>query len=360
MSSKSHVGSFIMPSPMFKELTTDTLTIEILRKWAEVNISLLKKSGEIGREGSYIANAIGALSECARLSPTFPDIVRLLNVFFENAGKCPDEICNSLRSLPPKFLLQAHPQLLVRLDHTKDGVSKVVFEILFELLRIHYHDLIFGVIVLVKSKNEIRARAAKDLLERFGQIAPIAFAEVRLIRRSLLRIAVTWCEKVFELMESAYIHEKVGRSTEVMRILGSILAMVDKQRKCSCQMHDQFRSQFSAELSQLRNIMDVAPDSKEIHSWCKKMYRKCGVEKERIRIIQLSAISKELCEKSGFLIAVPGTYRPCKPIIHVDYFIGQCYVLKSNSNPKDICMKGRDSGIYEYLLKGHEDLRLDE
>jgi phosphatidylinositol kinase/protein kinase (PI-3 family) len=83
-------------------------------------------------------------------------------------------------------------------------------------------------------------------------------------------------------------------------------------------------------------------------------------ELKRITIILLSAISPELCNKTGFALAVPGTYRPGHPIILIQYFVGQFSVIHTKQQPKDVVIRGDDGNFYQYLLKGHEDLRLDE
>ena len=54
--------------------------------------------------------------------------------------------------------------------------------------------------------------------------------------------------------------------------------------------------------------------------WCRKMREDIGGEIKRIKLIQLSSISSELCSKTGFNIAVPGTYKPNAKINHIRYF----------------------------------------
>ncbi|KAH0788745.1 PIKK family atypical protein kinase [Histomonas meleagridis] len=74
----------------------------------------------------------------------------------------------------------------------------------------------------------------------------------------------------------------------------------------------------------------------------------------------MSAISSELAEKTNFHVAVPGTYIPGRKPITIEYFVGKFTVYNSKQAPKDVIIKGNDGNFYQYLLKGHEDLRLDE
>ena len=81
---------------------------------------------------------------------------------------------------------------------------------------------------------------------------------------------------------------------------------------------------------------------------------------KRIHTIQLSSISPVLNAKTHFRLAVPGTYKPGKNLVRIRYFVGQLNVYMSKQQPKDVVVMGEDGNFYQYLLKGHEDLRLDE
>ena len=98
----------------------------------------------------------------------------------------------------------------------------------------------------------------------------------------------------------------------------------------------------------------------QLMSWCENMEELISDELKQTKTIQLAAISKELTNKENFTLAVPGTYKPNAPINHIKYFVGQFSVIMTKQQPKDVIVKGEDGNFYQYLLKGHEDLRLDE
>jgi len=111
----------------------------------------------------------------------------------------------------------------------------------------------------------------------------------------------------------------------------------------------------------LRTFNPKIPNSMtQISNCCRVMQEALNEEQKRIHIIQMSAISPALCEKTNFFLAVPGTYRPGHPLIRIQYFVGQFSVIMTKQQPKDVVVKGDDGNFYQYLLKGHEDLRLDE
>ena len=343
------------------------LTSDILRKWSEINSALadLDPSHLI----EYTTNAIDALTQCAMIDPSFPDVVLLLNLFFENAHL--PQIFNStahscIEKLQPKLLLQASPQLLIQLSHSTPSVANFVHDVCLQLLKDHFHSFIFSIIVLKYSKNTERANSAKKLYEEFRSLNPTAFEEVELIRLSLLRAAVTWPEKILQRITDAFDHLSVNRNDRMLASLQSILKMTKRPK---CEMHECFLQQYDKMIMELENLIRAynnASTSTSISNvspfieWCKSMQANISDYLKRIRIIQLSAISQSLSEKTHFILAVPGTYKPSKPIIHIDYFIGQFSVYLSKQQPKDIVIMGDNGIFYQYLLKGHEDLRLDE
>ena len=353
----------LLPKQMMKSLSIDLRRVDMIRKWAEVNIEL--SVADPTNMEKYITNAIDALASCAQISPMFPDVVQLLNLFFENADK--PEIFHStahscIRTLGPKLLLQASPQLLVQLSQGSPEVGNFVHDTVFDLLKDHYHELVYSVVVMKYSKDTERAKMAKQILDEFKNLNPSALEEVKLIRTTMLRAAVTWNEKVQQRLTDALDHVSVGMYEKARGTLASILALMTKPK---CEMHEDFKAKHRHALSQLESMLhNFNPQNnnciRQLSQWCKEMDEKLSDDIRRIRTLQLVSISPALAEKTDFVLAVPGTYRPGKPIIRIKYFVGQFSVYMSKQQPKDIVVMGDDGHFYQYLLKGHEDLRLDE
>ena len=361
--SSSDKGGLRLSTQVLRSLTTDVTNVDSLRKWAEVNISLA--AHESSHVTKYVTNAIDALTQCAQISPSFPDVVQLLNLFFEHADQ--SDVFNStahacIEKLQAKLMLQASPQLLVQLSHNTPSVAQFVHDIIFQLLHAHYHALIFSIIVLKFSKNLPRARAADGLLQEFHKLMPEQSNEVELIRKALLRAAVTWNEKVMQRITDSFDHYSRNDFNKMTASLQSILTLTSKPK---CEMHEQFKEEYADMLSQLESIITAYHNHnksavQQLASWCQKMQDQISESLKQIHMIQLSSISPQLCETTHFSLAVPGTYKPNKPVIRIKYFVGQFNVYMSKQTPKDVVVMGEDGNFYQYLLKGHEDLRLDE
>lgn len=59
-------------------------------------------------------------------------------------------------------------------------------------------------------------------------------------------------------------------------------------------------------------------------------------------------------------MAVPGTYKSGETVVRISRFDPTLNVITSKQRPRKLIIKGSDGQEYQYLLKGHEDLRQDE
>jgi FKBP12-rapamycin complex-associated protein len=65
-------------------------------------------------------------------------------------------------------------------------------------------------------------------------------------------------------------------------------------------------------------------------------------------------------EAKDLELAVPGTYRSAEPVVRIANFVPTLSVITSKQRPRKLTVRGSDNRDYQYLLKGHEDLRQDE
>jgi FKBP12-rapamycin complex-associated protein len=80
----------------------------------------------------------------------------------------------------------------------------------------------------------------------------------------------------------------------------------------------------------------------------------------RLNTLDLPYVSPQLQNARDLELAIPGTYRSGKPVIRISSFNPTLTIMGSKQKPRRLMMKGSNGREYEYLLKGHEDLRQDE
>lgn len=76
--------------------------------------------------------------------------------------------------------------------------------------------------------------------------------------------------------------------------------------------------------------------------------------------LDLTYVSPKLKDAKDLELAVPGTYQSGKPIIRILSFDHVLTVIPSKQRPRKMTLRGSDGQAYNFVLKGHEDIRQDE
>lgn len=80
----------------------------------------------------------------------------------------------------------------------------------------------------------------------------------------------------------------------------------------------------------------------------------------KLSTLDLPYVSPQLQGVRDLELAIPGTYKSGEPIVRIQSFYQTLTILTSKQKPRRLVIKGSDGRDYEFLLKGHEDLRQDE
>ena len=81
---------------------------------------------------------------------------------------------------------------------------------------------------------------------------------------------------------------------------------------------------------------------------------------ENIKKIYLKNVSPFLVTSKKYKSTIPGLYLPGKECVKITGFSNELVILQSKQRPRKLTILGSDGKEYNFLLKGREDLRLDE
>lgn len=90
------------------------------------------------------------------------------------------------------------------------------------------------------------------------------------------------------------------------------------------------------------------------------IFKKIKAQIVSLKKLELDHVSPALFAAKTLSLAVPGTYKPNSTDILINSFSANVHVIASKQRPRRISMLGSDGRKYQFLLKGHEDLRQDE
>lgn len=91
-----------------------------------------------------------------------------------------------------------------------------------------------------------------------------------------------------------------------------------------------------------------------------QVFRRINKQLPQLTTLELQYVSPKLLAARELDLAVPGTYRSNEPVIHIASFTPTLTVITSKQRPRKLTIKGSDGKEYQFLLKGHEDIRQDE
>ena len=91
-----------------------------------------------------------------------------------------------------------------------------------------------------------------------------------------------------------------------------------------------------------------------------QVYRHLEKSVKGLKTLELQYVSKRLLMATDLELAMPGTYQSGRPIVRIASFDPVLTILNSKQRPRKLSIRGSDHKDYQFLLKGHEDLRQDE
>ena len=127
-----------------------------------------------------------------------------------------------------------------------------------------------------------------------------------------------------------------------------------------------FIQSFGRELSEARDWCEAYKTTEEPgdlnQAWdlYYGVFKRIARQLPQLMSLEMQYVSPELKSAHGLDIAVPGTYQSGKPVIRIQSFDTVATVIASKQRPRKLSMRGADGVKYDYLLKGHEDIRQDE
>ncbi|OZJ04327.1 hypothetical protein BZG36_02378 [Bifiguratus adelaidae] len=321
-------------------------------------------------------------------------MLKLINVLATHGATLATEFTTYAHTCEITPWLRVLPQLLVRLQHPHVGVRSVVRILVRRLAQQFPHQVIYPLLVCEASSKmgDIQKEAVGTVLNAIHEDNPNLVRTMRMFLGELDRCAVLWEEQWTQLLSSLQF--------DVVRIFGSISKewrALDRDQ--SLDSHSRTRKKISfygdalfpiiKRLKALqekikgppitkhqiwfmqefgRRIMSAmkAFESPVSHKdykvgWDKwlKLLRQFTQLINRPRILKLEDISPRLANGSFADVWLP-TSSQSATLVAVQSFVDQIVVLPTKTKPKKLVVQFDDGSRHAFLLKGLEDLHLDQ
>ncbi|KAI0832116.1 FAT-domain-containing protein [Trametes gibbosa] len=295
------------------------------------------------------------------------DTLRLLTLWFKYGAH--DDVSHAMSSgftdVEVDTWLEVIPQIIARIQTPSNNIRRNINNLLTEVGKHHPQALVYPLTVASKSSSAVRKKAALNIMDRMREHSPAIVEQALLIGHELIRVAILWHELWHEGLEEAsrlYFtdHNPMG----MIHFLDPLHEMLEDGPKTAREIS--FTQVFGRDLHEAREacrrytVYGEKRDLEKAWEIYYGVFKKIEKQLPQLTTLDLQYVSPELLKAKSLDLAVPGTYHSGKPIIRISSFASKLTVISSKQRPRRLTIKGSDGVDYQFVLKGHEDLRQDE
>ncbi|CAR66402.1 DEHA2F23452p [Debaryomyces hansenii CBS767] len=292
--------------------------------------------------------------------------LRLLTLWFKFGGipEAAQAMNEGFNMVKIDNWLEVVPQLISRIHQPNQTVSRSLIGLLSDLGKAHPQALVYPLAVAVTSESVSRKRAALSIIDKMRLHWATLVDQSDLVSHELIRVAVLWHEQWYEGLEDAsrlFFGEKnTEKMFEVLEPLHQML-----QKGPETMREASFNNAFGRELADAYEWVLNFRRTKDItnlnQAWdiYYNVFRRISRQLPQLSSLELQYVSPKLEEANNLELAAPGTYHAGKPTIKIVKFDPTFSVISSKQRPRKLSCKGSDGKEYQYVLKGHEDIRQD-
>ncbi|EMC92726.1 hypothetical protein BAUCODRAFT_76649 [Baudoinia panamericana UAMH 10762] len=347
--------------------------------WALANFEVVtsmtsntdRESADISREtvNEYVVPAIKGFFKSIALSSysSLQDTLRLLTLWFAH-GKHQEvthSVTQGIASVSVDTWLEVIPQLIARINQPNKIVRDAIHNLLVDVGRAHPQALVYPLTVSMKADGGNRSRFATRIMEAMRQHSPDLVEQAGLVSHELIRIAVLWHELWHEGLEEA--SRLYFGDHDIQGMLATLEPLHEMLRKGPETLREiSFIQSFGRDLAEARDYCEAYKTTQEIgdlnQAWdlYYGVFKRIARQLPQLMSLELQYVSPELKHAHDLQLAVPGTYQSGKPIVRIQSFDPVATVISSKQRPRKLSLRGNDGNRYDFLLKGHEDIRQDE
>ncbi|XP_040292611.1 serine/threonine-protein kinase mTOR-like [Bufo bufo] len=295
------------------------------------------------------------------------DTLRVLTLWFDY-GHWPDvneALVEGTKTIQIDTWLQVIPQLVARIDTPRPLVGRLIHQLLTDIGRYHPQALIYPLTVASKSTTTARHDAASKILKNMCEHSNTLVQQAAMVSEELVRVAIVWHEMWHEGLEEASRLYFTDKNVEAMfAVLDTLHAIMERgpQTLKETSFNQTFGSSLMKAQDQCQKYKKSGNERELIQAWEQyyEVFRRISQQLPKLTSLELQCVSPKLWTCRDLELAVPGTYHPNQPIIRIQSFAPLLQVITSKHRPRKLTLTGSNGREFLFLLKGHEDLRLDE
>ena len=384
MTTPEDYGSLKEASKHYKTaLRIDSENVKYMKNWANNNAKLfailkdqylsLDKESRSGNEvnpmlsqlDKYSKNSIEMFLKLCLLKPadSLEYASHMFSILCSSSSSITSYFLEELSNINPSIVIKILPLVTPKLDHDDPNMQSIIRNILIKTGLLYFQEIYFALNIYVDKKlksdsenNESeKSRLAREILIKISYTHPKIANDAEIFINGMVHSAITWFELWIHHIEIASkLKEKYPDKCN--SILKNLFHHIEKPR---CELDRLFINLYGDAVKNCLRLIEKGDESSLNLMWAKirGLYVSLKDRINKLSVIFLSKVSEELLTKKKFEIFAPGTSNE----FMIDYIDPILEVLETQQHPRVVSMATFPHGKrVKYLLKGNEDLRLDE
>ena len=297
------------------------------------------------------------------------DTLRLLTLWFKfgHLEHIADAVRQGFACVSVDTWLEVIPQMIARISAPSPRVRRLIHHLLADVGTAHPQALVYPLTVATKSPSPVRMHAAMGIMDTMREHSPVLVDQAILVSNELIRIAILWHEMWHEGLEEASRLYFTEHNIEGMfATLGPLHDLLEKgpetlRETSFAQTHGRDLNEAHEYVRRYRQYGEIS-DLNQAWDLYYHVFKRITKQLPASNSVQLALqyVSPKLLALRDLELAVPGSYVSGQPVVRITQFEPVVLVISSKQRPRRLKMKGSDGRTYQYLLKGHEDMRQDE
>lgn len=350
--------------------------------------------GSEERENAAI-QAITGFADCVRLdlNCSYFDLLQMTSILFRSTSfpNVFEKVFPKIHDIELKRYLKIIPQLIMyKRTHSKSH-RKFILSILSQILQIYSNAVIFPLLFVrhyVAGNLVINNDHTKDddkdicaILDEFKLTNKAFYNAAENLSYGFQDACFTFSEFLYEGINNIHRDAKLQN---ISNLLSSVPKFIARVNNLSCpydfSIMSRYRDKIQAILNTLEGFMkDLASQmSKNANNENSPAVKQCcsfivnrssdwislikmiAADTSREFTLSLKSVAPKLENFHHPAISVFNTFKPDSPIVGISKIVEDLRVKQTKQRPRKVKILGTDGKSYKFLLKGHEDLRLDQ
>jgi FKBP12-rapamycin complex-associated protein len=343
--------------------------------WALTNFDIIEyhehRDSEISETVlfNHVVSSVQGFFRSVALSDqnSLQDILRLLRLWFKYGHQTPvtRAIREGFETINIDIWLQVIPQLIARIDAPNETIRLLIHQLLTDIGQEHPQALVYPLMVSSKSMNIPRKRPTYYIIDKMRVHSAVLVEQALMVSQELVRVSILWYEMWHKAIEEAsYFYFGDHNIEGMMETLDPLHQMLERgpETRREASFIEAYGRSLQRAYALCRRYRESQNENYLEQAWAIYYQVHSNIKNylQQLSSLDLEYISPLLLNANHLDLAVPGYYHSGDPIVRITAFRTSLKIISSKQRPRQLTILGSDGKDYMYLLKGHEDLRLDE